>query len=358
MRVAIIGAGLSGLACAAECEKLGVIPHVFEKDDAIGWPWVTVGLWPTLIYKGFGDVPEYLRKSYDITLKPVARVTKNILKSPNKEVTLNGDLGYYVDRGRKIDSLENQLYRYLKRTAVYMNTPVDYKELAKEYDWVVIATGREKEARELGVWEDLGGARTILVIVAGHFEPNSAILYLNTEYAGTGFARLSPFSKSTAGIGLNIFGKDDIDSMTLVDRLLEIEGLNKYEILYHVVIPPFTNGRVSKFRIGNILLTGHSAGLVETLIGTGSLEAIISGIMAARAIVRNESYDKLIKPIQNHVDNVSSLRPLMDRCTNEDFDKLLSYLDIIGVKQAAVNIPIDAINMIGKVLKTFNHNKK
>jgi flavin-dependent dehydrogenase len=236
-----------------------------------------------------------------------------------------------------------------------MNTPVDYKELAKEYDWVVIATGREKEARDLGVWEELGGARIVGVFVAGDFEPNTATLYMNTEYAGTGFARLSPFSKSTAVIGLYIFGKDNFDSITLMDKMFEIEGLNKYEILYHVITPPFTNGRVIKFRIGNILLTGHSAGLVETLLGTGTVEAMVSGIMAARAIINGEDYDTLVKPIQNHVDNVSSLRPLMDKCTNDDFDKMLSYLDIMGVKQAAVNIPIDFINIVGGFFKNIQH---
>lgn len=123
MKIAIIGAGLSGLACAVECERLGVIPHVFEKDDAIGWPWVTASIWPALMYKDYGDVIEYLKKTYNIILKPAAKITKNILKSPNKEVILNGNLGYYVYRGRKTDSIENQLYRYLKSTAVYMDTP-------------------------------------------------------------------------------------------------------------------------------------------------------------------------------------------------------------------------------------------
>jgi hypothetical protein len=28
--------------------------------------------------------------------------------------------------------------------------------LAKQYDYVVVATGRETEARELKVWEDMG----------------------------------------------------------------------------------------------------------------------------------------------------------------------------------------------------------
>lgn len=37
MKIAIIGAGLGGLACALECERLGVIPDVFERDESVGW---------------------------------------------------------------------------------------------------------------------------------------------------------------------------------------------------------------------------------------------------------------------------------------------------------------------------------
>jgi digeranylgeranylglycerophospholipid reductase len=353
VKIAIIGAGLSGLACALECERLGVIPHVFEKEDALGWPYVTVSYWPELIYRTYGDVFEYLKKTYDIILKPAAKVTKNILKSPNKEVIVNGNLGYYIYRGRKSDSLENQLYRYLKSTAVFMNTPVEYKELAKKYDWVVIASGREKEARELGVWEDMGSTRIVGTFFAGEFEPNSATLYVNTEYAGTGFARLSPYSKSMAITGMYIFGKDDINCKTLSDRFLEIEGLDKYEILYHFLIPPFSRGRVTKFRIGNILLTGRSAGLVDRLFGTGGIEAITSGIMAARAIIQNKDYDKMVKPLQKHIENVSSLRSIIKEFSNEDFDKLLSYLDNNWVKKTTVNVPVDIFNMFGKLLKTI-----
>ena len=36
MKIAIIGAGVSGLSCALECEKLGVTADVFER-QSFGW---------------------------------------------------------------------------------------------------------------------------------------------------------------------------------------------------------------------------------------------------------------------------------------------------------------------------------
>lgn len=34
-RVAIIGGGLSGLICAQECHKLGLLPHVFDTGERL-----------------------------------------------------------------------------------------------------------------------------------------------------------------------------------------------------------------------------------------------------------------------------------------------------------------------------------
>ena len=42
MKIAIIGAGPSSLACALQCEKLGVIADHFDSDSGVGWNWPSV----------------------------------------------------------------------------------------------------------------------------------------------------------------------------------------------------------------------------------------------------------------------------------------------------------------------------
>lgn len=42
MKIAIIGAGVTGLACALECERLGVPADLYERDHAVGWIWPSV----------------------------------------------------------------------------------------------------------------------------------------------------------------------------------------------------------------------------------------------------------------------------------------------------------------------------
>lgn len=60
MKVAIIGAGLSGMACTIELERSGIIPDLFERDSNIGWIWPSVGFIPSLYYKDVGDIRSHL----------------------------------------------------------------------------------------------------------------------------------------------------------------------------------------------------------------------------------------------------------------------------------------------------------
>ncbi|MGE5405685.1 MAG: FAD-dependent oxidoreductase, partial [Candidatus Saccharibacteria bacterium] len=46
MKVAILGAGIAGLACAIELERNGIVPVVYERDANPGWLWPSVSFWP------------------------------------------------------------------------------------------------------------------------------------------------------------------------------------------------------------------------------------------------------------------------------------------------------------------------
>lgn len=353
MKVAIIGAGLSGLTCALELEKKGIIADVFEKDNNVGWAWAEVSFWPNVIYQNIGDQREYLKNKFDVDIKPLSVCRTNIIKSPNQQVKIQGDLGYFIPRGKGNESVENQLIMQLRKTAIQYNTPTDYKELSKRYDWVVISTGRDREARELNVWEDQGMVRIIQGIAIGNFDPDSASMYLNTEYAGTGFARVTPFSSVQAILSVYVIGLLGHEVESLFNKFLQIEGLGSLEVLYKIILPPYYNGRVNKLRIGNILLTGRSAGLAESFVGTGSVEALASGVLAARAIADNDDYESSMKPLQEHIDNVSAFRKTLNGFDNKDFDKLISLIDTPGIKQLLYNTRLNFIDLVGSIMQHF-----
>jgi digeranylgeranylglycerophospholipid reductase len=351
MKIAIIGAGISGLSCAYECEKLGVIPDVYERDASVGWPWASVNFLPTILMRKYGDIRNYLKKNFDISFTPLNECKNIILRSPNQEVRINGDLGRFMIRGKSIDSHENQLLRKLIKTSIHYNSLVDFKVLAKQYDYVVIATGRDSEARELKVWEDMGMVYIISGEALGSFNDKGSVIYLNTEYSGTGYARITPYSSTQALVGLYNIGYSEFETDSLFDKFLKMEKLENLEFTYKLTPVPFTTGRVSKFQIGNILLAGRSAGLTERFMGVGGLEAIISGIYAARSIIQKLDYETLIKPLKDHVENISSFRNAIKNYTNDDFDKLLKLLGTPGIKQLMYNSKLNFADLIGSILK-------
>lgn len=356
-RIAIIGAGLAGLSCALECERNGIYPEIYERDSSAGWIWPSVTYWPSVFNREKGDIVQYLSNEYDISIGYTNKNTCITMKSAEKEIKIKGkDLGYFFERGKKPQSLENQMLRKLNYTSVHFNRPSDYKELSKKYDYVVVASGKVTEAEDLGVWEELGKVYSFGGVATGNFDRKDTTIYFNTDYAEKGYARLAPFNPTQALLGVYVMGLDDIELEvdSYFDKFLEKENLRSLEFGYYIRPPVFPTGRVSKFRVGNVLLAGRSAGLTDRLIGVGGYNAIISGVLAARSIIIGDDYDNLVKPLKDGVENISSIRDVVNNYNNEDYDKLITILKIPGLKQLIYNTEINFTDMVGKVFKRLN----
>lgn len=340
MRVAIIGAGPAGLACAVECERLGIIPDVFERDNTVGWIWPSVTVSLNIFDLDMGDQSNVIYKKFGIDLLPLKKANSFTLKSANSQTKVEGNLGYYYVRGKDPNSIENQLLRKLEKTPIHYNSPADYKELAKKYDYVVVATGIETTAKELGLWEQKGLVHMHGGLALGKFRPGNSFLYFNTEYAGTGYARLTPYNSTQAIVKIYNFNCDESNIDSLFTDFLEKEKLTHLQFFYKITPPMFSIGKVEKFQVDNILLIGRAAGFTERLVGVGASFAIASGVYAARAIIKGKDYDSLVKPLQQHVENISAFRDAMTNIDNDGFDKVISLLGTPGIKQVIYNTGI------------------
>jgi len=178
---------------------------------------------------------------------------------------------------------------------------------------------------------------------------------MSTDYAGTGFGRLTPYNSVQAVVSLYIMGLEDQEPAVLFRKFIKEEHLDSLEFLYTITLPPYYNGRVNKVQIGNILLTGRSAGLIESLIGTGSVESLASGVLAARAIADNEDYTQAMKPLQKHTDNISAFRKVLNGFDNKDFDKLISIIDTPVIKQLLYSTRLNFADLVGAMMKHFQN---
>ena len=100
MKVAIIGAGPAGLACAHELERYGIKPVIYERNSFIGDQYEHVGVILEIMHRPIRDPLEYFKKQFDLDIKPINTVNNLVHYSPNKVTAIKGNFGYFIKRNR------------------------------------------------------------------------------------------------------------------------------------------------------------------------------------------------------------------------------------------------------------------
>ncbi|HWQ29631.1 MAG TPA: FAD-dependent oxidoreductase, partial [Negativicutes bacterium] len=113
MKVAIVGAGISGLSCAIALERHGITPVIFEKRAHVGEALLYSSIWPSIISRPITDPLKYLKREYSLELSPSSHIRKMMMLSPGKRAVERGGLGYIFRRGFQDQALEAQLLHYI-----------------------------------------------------------------------------------------------------------------------------------------------------------------------------------------------------------------------------------------------------
>ncbi|HUW64304.1 MAG TPA: FAD-dependent oxidoreductase [Spirochaetia bacterium] len=101
MRVAVVGAGVAGLACAVTLERLGVETHVFEQGDRPGQAFAHVGVVMPVMHRPIVDVARELKHVYGLDLRPLSQVRRIRMYGPTVQRDLTGpDLGFTMEVSR------------------------------------------------------------------------------------------------------------------------------------------------------------------------------------------------------------------------------------------------------------------
>ena len=75
-------------------------------------------------------------------------------------------------------------------------------------------------------------------------------------------------------------------------------------------------------------------------MGFGAVNAIESGILAAKSIVKGLDYNELIKPMKKHVTKLHEFRKALNSFDNKDLNRLITFLGLPVVKQLISTIPL------------------
>ncbi|TCO74959.1 NAD(P)/FAD-dependent oxidoreductase [Marinisporobacter balticus] len=355
MKVAIIGAGLSGLSCAHELEMNGINPTIYEKNDYIGEAHPHVGGDLRIVHRPIKDSITYYKK-LGIELKPLNKVNRIVHYSPNKRTVINGDLGYFLKRGKEQDSCKNQIYAQLKKSKILFNQLADYENLSKKYDYVVIANGNSNFTEELGCWQQWVTTHVRGAIVLGDFDPNALIVWINKDYCKNGYVYLTPFNNKRASL---ISITTDVNEKQIDwfwEAFLYTENI-KYTIIEEFKLQHKT-GYVYPHKTENIYFVGNAAGSIDPFLGFGVMNSITTGIMAARSILYGKDYEKLIKDRVVANMHMHAFRKAYNRMSNKDYDLLITAIGLPGIKQLFYDTGLNVVEHGGGILGMMNKIKK
>ncbi|OAT81276.1 NAD(P)/FAD-dependent oxidoreductase [Desulfotomaculum copahuensis] len=347
MKVAIIGAGPAGLACALTLERHGIAPAVFEARTKSGELFPHVAGFLQLMSRPLPDQVLHLRRQFHLPVVPLNTIKRIDMHTPNVSRSITGRLGYFFQRGQDENAVESVFSAHL-RTPVFYNRHADWRALARHYDYVVVADGQPATARTLGCWQNLLQTWVRGAIVLGNFDPHTLIMWLNTKYARHTYAYLTPASNRRASLVLilNDATRDEIEHRWQL--FWEIEKFS-YHMVQHFSLE-HNSGFVYPHQVGNVLLAGNAGGFIEPFLGFGMLAALRSGVYAGRAIAEGRSYEELVHDLHQEIIEALAIRQTMNAFTNEDYDRLVAALTLPGIKQLIYNTNLDLLPLTGQAL--------
>lgn len=351
MKVAIIGAGISGLSCAIELERHRIKPVIFEKRAHVGEAFYYSIIWPRIINRPITDPLKYLKKKYGLELTPHNNIRKIVMNSPKVRTAQRGGLGYIFRRGFPDSALEKQLLNYID-SPVTFDSYIEAEDIKNEFDYVIVADANNTTAKRLGVWTDTFNAQVRIATILGCFNPTQITMWMDTRYSKNGFCYLVPTSEKEASLVQIVNGITSYELDYYWKEFLFIEDMQYY--ISGTAETEHDCGFVQPRQVDNILFVGNSAGFTDDLIGCGGLNAIESGMLAAKALVYGKDYNTLSMPIAKDIERLHEFRKTMNTIDNRESDYMVRGLGFPILKRTIYNNPLFRISHMSKSARLYN----
>lgn len=291
------------------------------------------------------DVFYYLSLNHEIPLQPTLPIRKIQFHSANEQATITGDIGYITVRGNHERSLENQLAKLVKSKIKYDQKP-DYQQLKKKFDKIIVATGDPQTTKNLNQWQQTDvSVKIIGATIEGEFEPTTVKMWLNNNFAPQGYGYFLPIGNKLASIAIAT-PHDIVDWETLWDKFLAQLNFD-FRIKDTFQIDHYEIGRAKTQQFDNTYIIGHAGGFIMPFLGFGQFTSIESGILVAKALVKNKNYNKLTKNLRKDYKTSYKLRKIMAKMNNSQLDKLVKTLNNNTVKRMFLQRKINVAKILG-----------
>lgn len=333
MKVAIMGAGLSGLACAMELERHGIEPIIFEKRRTVGDRFVNGEVFFSLFSRPVLDEIRYLSERHKLYLQPITNINQLIVSAPEATATLKGRVGFITSRGRHAQSLEGQLARTVK-TDIRFHSEESYEHVAQHYTHVVLATGDATYTEKLQRFDTSSTVTLAGATVEGQFQPHQVQCWLDNSLAPHGgYGYVIPLSRREASLVVAYPEKHGFaayDSQRQWDLFFrraqkdlgqELKVTDTFEVNRYIM------GLAQHPRIGNTFFVGNCFGALMPFMGFGQFQAILTGIYAAWDICGLGDYECLTEPLRHAHQNSLALRRAIEQMDNSRLNQVVDKLN-------------------------------
>ncbi len=333
MKVAIIGAGLSGLSCAITLEKHGVSPTIFEKRSCVGDRFVNAEAMFSILERPVQDGLSYLFEEYGIQLEPISETKHLVIHSINQESSVDGKIGYTNIRGRHENSFEYQLQQQVK-SKIKFNYSGEYTEISENFDSIVLATGDGDYSLKLDNYRSDVTCSLKGATVEGTFLTSEPHVWFNYDIIPKGYAFLIPYSQKEANLVI-AFPEHPQTEIYNIDKMWELmfdlackdlrQSLNitdRFQIRHYIM------GICKSPKIGNTYFVGNCFGALSPGLGFGQFSSILTGIYAALDICNVAQYGELVKPLFENYNHSLVLRRFLEGLSNDNFDRIVKRCNL------------------------------